>query len=95
MLPVWYQGLLRHHRGALPPQQGGSSCSVRRAGWGRAEGGSDSTDDPTLRHLFEEETRKAQELLEDTAQRHEQLQGECQQLQQRRQRWAWSPSPCL
>ncbi|XP_036191661.1 synaptonemal complex central element protein 1 isoform X2 [Myotis myotis] len=37
-------------------------------------------------HLFEEETRKAQELLEDTAQRHEQLQGECQQLQQRRQR---------
>ncbi|KAK1333422.1 hypothetical protein QTO34_005805 [Cnephaeus nilssonii] len=37
-------------------------------------------------HLFEEETRKAQELLEGTAQRHEQLQEECQQLQQRRQR---------
>lgn len=52
-----------------------------------------STDGPTLRHLFEEETRRAQELLENTAQRHEQLQEKCQQLQQKRQRWAWSPSP--
>ncbi|XP_016061816.1 PREDICTED: synaptonemal complex central element protein 1 [Miniopterus natalensis] len=37
-------------------------------------------------HLFEEETRSAQELLEDTAQRHEQLQEEYQQLQQKRQK---------
>ncbi|KAM7074069.1 synaptonemal complex central element protein 1 isoform 1-T1 [Molossus nigricans] len=37
-------------------------------------------------HLFEEETRRAQELLENTAQRHEQLQEKCQQLQQKRQR---------
>lgn len=41
VLPVWYQGLLCHHRGALPPQQGGSSCGVRQGpGGGRAEGGS-------------------------------------------------------
>lgn len=45
-----------------------------------------SIDGPTLRHLFEEETRRAQELLENTAQRHEQLQEKCQQLQQKRQR---------
>ncbi|XP_004438904.1 PREDICTED: synaptonemal complex central element protein 1 [Ceratotherium simum simum] len=37
-------------------------------------------------HLFEEENRKAQQLLEATAQRHEQLQQKCQQLQQKRQR---------
>lgn len=48
---------------------------------------------PTLSHLFEEENRKAQELLEAAAQRQEQLQQKCQQLQQKRQRWAWSPSP--
>ncbi|XP_064343882.1 synaptonemal complex central element protein 1 isoform X3 [Camelus dromedarius] len=37
-------------------------------------------------HLFEEENRKAQELLEAAAQRQEQLQQKCQQLQQKRQR---------
>ncbi|XP_044924521.1 synaptonemal complex central element protein 1 [Mustela putorius furo] len=37
-------------------------------------------------HLFEEENRKAQELLEASARHHEQLQQKCQQLQQRRQR---------
>uniref|UniRef100_A0A673T0M5 Synaptonemal complex central element protein 1 n=1 Tax=Suricata suricatta TaxID=37032 RepID=A0A673T0M5_SURSU len=37
-------------------------------------------------HLFEEENRKAQELLETAAQHHEQLQQKCQQLQQKRQR---------
>ncbi|XP_053766094.1 synaptonemal complex central element protein 1 isoform X3 [Panthera pardus] len=37
-------------------------------------------------HMFEEENRKAQELLEAAAQRHEQLQQKCQQLQQKRQR---------
>ncbi|KAM8780749.1 synaptonemal complex central element protein 1 [Rhynchonycteris naso] len=37
-------------------------------------------------HLFEEESRRAQELLEDIAQRHEQLQEKCQQLQQKRDR---------
>ncbi|XP_077619035.1 synaptonemal complex central element protein 1 isoform X2 [Crocuta crocuta] len=37
-------------------------------------------------HLFDEENRKAQELLETAAQRHEQLQQRCQQLQQKRQR---------
>uniref|UniRef100_A0A8C7AS36 Synaptonemal complex central element protein 1 n=1 Tax=Neovison vison TaxID=452646 RepID=A0A8C7AS36_NEOVI len=37
-------------------------------------------------HLFEEENRKAQELLEASARHHEQLQQKCRQLQQRRQR---------
>ncbi|XP_046511285.1 synaptonemal complex central element protein 1 isoform X2 [Equus quagga] len=37
-------------------------------------------------HLFEEENRNAQRLLEAAAQRHEQLQQKCQQLQQQRQR---------
>ncbi|XP_026919298.1 synaptonemal complex central element protein 1 isoform X4 [Acinonyx jubatus] len=37
-------------------------------------------------HMFEEENRKAQELLEAAAQHHEQLQQKCQQLQQKRQR---------
>ncbi|XP_057593398.1 synaptonemal complex central element protein 1 isoform X2 [Hippopotamus amphibius kiboko] len=37
-------------------------------------------------HLFEEENKKAQELLEAAAQRQEQLQQKCQQLQQKRQR---------
>ncbi|XP_054441028.1 synaptonemal complex central element protein 1 [Pteronotus mesoamericanus] len=37
-------------------------------------------------HLFEEENRKAQELLEDTAQHHEQLQEKCKQLLQKKQR---------
>ncbi|XP_053062846.1 synaptonemal complex central element protein 1 isoform X2 [Acinonyx jubatus] len=36
-------------------------------------------------HMFEEENRKAQELLEAAAQHHEQLQQKCQQLQQKRQ----------
>nr|XP_015097394.1 synaptonemal complex central element protein 1 isoform X5 [Vicugna pacos] len=40
----------------------------------------------TVVHLFEEENRKAQELLEAAAQRQEQLQQKCQQLQQKRQR---------
>ncbi|XP_066211195.1 synaptonemal complex central element protein 1 [Saccopteryx leptura] len=35
-------------------------------------------------HLFEEESRRAQELLEDIAQHHEQLQKKCQQLRQKR-----------
>lgn len=46
-----------------------------------------------LRHMFEEENRKAQELLEAAAQHHEQLQQKCQQLQQKRQRCVWRPSP--
>lgn len=50
-------------------------------------------DSCTLRHLFEEENRKAQELLEASARHHEQLQQKCRQLQQRRQRWAWRPGP--
>ncbi|KAF6111715.1 synaptonemal complex central element protein 1 [Phyllostomus discolor] len=37
-------------------------------------------------HLFEEENRRAQELLDSTAQRHEQLQEKCKQLQQKKQR---------
>ncbi|OWK07445.1 SYCE1 [Cervus elaphus hippelaphus] len=37
-------------------------------------------------HLFEEENKKAQELLEAAAQRQEQLQQKCQQLQQKRHR---------
>ncbi|XP_040479750.1 synaptonemal complex central element protein 1 isoform X1 [Ursus americanus] len=37
-------------------------------------------------HLFEEENRKAQELLEAASHHHEQLQQKCQQLQQKRQR---------
>ncbi|XP_037015120.2 synaptonemal complex central element protein 1 isoform X2 [Artibeus jamaicensis] len=37
-------------------------------------------------HLFEEENRRAQELLDNTAQRHEQLQEKCKQLQQKKQR---------
>uniref|UniRef100_A0A8D1EL88 Synaptonemal complex central element protein 1 n=1 Tax=Sus scrofa TaxID=9823 RepID=A0A8D1EL88_PIG len=37
-------------------------------------------------HLFEEENRKAQELLGAAAQRQEQLQQKCQQLQQKKQR---------
>lgn len=41
---------------------------------------------PTLRHLFEEENKKAGELLEAAAQRQEQLQQKCRQLQQQRQR---------
>lgn len=57
------------------------------------EGGSCQHPWPHLSHLFEEENRKAQELLEAAAQRQEQLQQKCQQLQQKRQRWAWSPSP--
>uniref|UniRef100_A0A452SMG0 Synaptonemal complex central element protein 1 n=1 Tax=Ursus americanus TaxID=9643 RepID=A0A452SMG0_URSAM len=44
-------------------------------------------------HLFEEENRKAQELLEAASHHHEQLQQKCQQLQQKRQRWAWRPCP--
>ncbi|KAM5321893.1 synaptonemal complex central element protein 1 [Glossophaga mutica] len=36
--------------------------------------------------LFEEENRKAQELLDNTAQCHEQLQEKCKQLQQKKQR---------
>uniref|UniRef100_A0A4X1SZ82 Synaptonemal complex central element protein 1 n=1 Tax=Sus scrofa TaxID=9823 RepID=A0A4X1SZ82_PIG len=43
-------------------------------------------------HLFEEENRKAQELLGAAAQRQEQLQQKCQQLQQKKQRWAQGPS---
>lgn len=41
---------------------------------------------PTLRHLFEEENKKAGEFLEAAAQRQEQLQQKCRQLQQQRQR---------
>ncbi|XP_036907173.1 synaptonemal complex central element protein 1 isoform X2 [Sturnira hondurensis] len=37
-------------------------------------------------HLFEEENRRAQELLDNTAQHHEQLQEKCRQLQQQKQR---------
>ncbi|EFB28055.1 hypothetical protein PANDA_018774, partial [Ailuropoda melanoleuca] len=37
-------------------------------------------------HLFEEENRKAQELLEAASHHHEQLQQKCRQLQQKRQR---------
>ncbi|XP_058527398.1 synaptonemal complex central element protein 1 isoform X2 [Ochotona princeps] len=36
--------------------------------------------------LFQEENRKAEELLEGSAQHHQQMQQKCQQLQQRRQR---------
>lgn len=57
--------------------------------------GAASTDapHPGPRHLFEEENRRAQELLDNTAQRHEQLQEKCKQLQQKKQRWSRSPSP--
>lgn len=51
------------------------------------------TDGPILRHLFEEENGLAQALLADAAQHHEQLQQKCQQLQQKRQRWACSTCP--
>ncbi|XP_017523973.1 synaptonemal complex central element protein 1 [Manis javanica] len=37
-------------------------------------------------HLFEEENKKAQDLLEAAAQLHKQLQQKCQQLQQKKQR---------
>ena len=47
------------------------------------EGGSCQHPWPHLSHLFEEENRKAQELLEAAAQRQEQLQQKCQQLQQK------------
>lgn len=70
-------------------------CDVRRgqvggAGWREEAVG---TDTPALRHLFEEENGLAQALLADAAQHHEQLQQKCQQLQQKRQRWARSPCP--
>ncbi|XP_069316880.1 synaptonemal complex central element protein 1 isoform X3 [Eulemur rufifrons] len=41
--------------------------------------------------LFQEENRKAEELLAAAAQHHQQLQQKCQELQQKRQRWAWGP----
>uniref|UniRef100_A0A5F9D5A2 Synaptonemal complex central element protein 1 n=1 Tax=Oryctolagus cuniculus TaxID=9986 RepID=A0A5F9D5A2_RABIT len=43
----------------------------------------------TAVQLFQEENSKAEELLEASARRHQQLQLKCQQLRQRRQRWAW------
>jgi synaptonemal complex central element protein 1 len=44
------------------------------------------TQHPTLREMFKEENRKAEELLEAAAQHHQELQQRCQQLQQKRQR---------
>ena len=54
----------------------------------REDAASTDAPDPHPRHLFEEENRKAQELLDNTAQRHEELQEKCKQLQQQKQRWA-------
>lgn len=70
--------------------RGVSQGQVGGVGWREEAVG---TDDPALRHLFEEENGLAQTLLADAAQHHEQLQQKCQQLQQKRQRWAWSPCP--
>lgn len=69
-------------------------CKIRMTGTGNGVmEGAATADGPTLRHLFEEENRKAQELLEAASHHHEQLQQKCQQLQQKRQRWAWRPCP--
>lgn len=40
----------------------------------------------TLRQMFKDENKKAEELLEAAAQQHQQLQQRCRQLQQKRQR---------
>ena len=58
----------------------------RDAGWGRRRKCLALTSFHTIRQMFKDENKKAEEFLEAAAQQHEQLQQRCHQLQQKRQR---------